>query len=172
MWSIIHIHLMNASEAEGSREVVRQPRSPSMGWPRSCLLSVATPRNLGGFLAHLFTHGSNEDKPYMLNDQLCKGYPTSYSKEHSNQEVQNEITFWTDFPSFRVGNSGLMFQFPLEKNHLNSNYFSYEMPSIVAWPAAHICRHLHAVTFCCRWIWTCCTDSLGCTDSPEIRVLE
>ena len=49
-----------------------------------------------------------------------------------------------------VGNSGLMFQFPLEKNHLNSNYFSCEIPSIVAWPAAHICRHLHAVTFCCR----------------------
>ena len=47
---------MIASEAEGIREVVCQPRYPSMGWPRSCLLSVATPQNLGGFLAHLFTH--------------------------------------------------------------------------------------------------------------------
>ena len=68
-------------------------------WDRlgPCLLSVATPRNLGGFIAYIFTHWCNEDKPYMLNDQLCKGYPTSYSEKHSNQEVQNESTFWSDF---------------------------------------------------------------------------
>ena len=88
------------TEAKGSREVVCQPRYPSMGWPRSCLLFVATPQNHGGFLAHLFTHWCNEDKPYMLNDQLRKGYPTSYSEKHPNQEMKMRSRFEWFFGNF------------------------------------------------------------------------
>ena len=74
--SIIPIHLVNASEAEGSREVACQPCSPSLGWPRPCLPSVTSSRNLERLIAHLFTHRCNRDKPYMLNDQLRKSDPT------------------------------------------------------------------------------------------------
>ena len=95
--SFIYIHIMIASEAEGSREVVCQPRYPSMGWPRSCLLSVATPQNLERLITHLLTHRGNKDKTHMHNDQLRKSYPTSYSEKHLNQEVQNEVTFLVIF---------------------------------------------------------------------------
>ena len=92
--SIIPIHLVNASEAEGSREVACQPCSPSLGWPRPCLIpSVTSSRNLERLIAHLFTHRCNLDKPYMLNDQLRKSDPTSYFAKHTNQEVQSEVTF-------------------------------------------------------------------------------
>ena len=91
--SIIPIHLVNASEAEGSREVACQQCSPSLGWPRPCLPSFTSSRNLERLIAHLFTHRCNLDKPYMLNDQLRKSDPTSYFAKHTNQEVQSEVTF-------------------------------------------------------------------------------
>ena len=55
--------------------------------------SVTMSRNLERLITHLFPHRLNKDKPHMHNDQIHKGYPTSYSEKHPNQEVQNEVTF-------------------------------------------------------------------------------
>ena len=78
MWYIIHIHLMNALEAEGSREVVCQPRYASMGSPRT--------------MPTLRCHATKAWRVYRISlHPLMQWRQTLYAQWSASQGLSNQL---------------------------------------------------------------------------------
>ena len=119
-------------------------------------------------LSHISSPTDAVKTNHMLNDQLRKGYPTSYSEKHSNQEVQNESTFWSDFFDIFLQTATL----PMPKTSLLLSY----QPKLFS-------KRLKTIPIALFWSWflrvvwdvkyrflNFLYTTERCTDSPKIRV--